>query len=109
MINSSLPLETHDPHRLTQLQTVQTRRFTDSGGTEWEVYLLVSTPQTVTLPPTLPNQFRPFKTWLAFDSETERRRLWPVPLGWKDATTEELTTFLRLATKVAVVIEDDET
>ena len=75
---------------------MQSRRFADRGGTESEVHLLVSTPQILTLQPAASNQLRPFRTWLALDSQTARRKLWPLPPGWKDATADDLATFLRL-------------
>ena len=89
------------------MQRMQSRRFTDSGGTEWEVYLLVSTPKIIAPQPAFSNQFRPTKAWLAFDSETERRRLSPAPLGWEELTVSELERLLALATKTAIVIKRD--
>ena len=83
------------------------RRFTDSAGTEWEVYLLVSTPKIIAAQPALSNQFQSARAWLAFDSETERRRLSPAPLGWEDLTAPELEGLLTLAAKTAIVIKGD--
>ena len=38
--------------------------------------------------------------WLAFQCETERRRISPVPLGWEAMTDDELLTLLARATPV---------
>ena len=38
--------------------------------------------------------------WLCFESEGEKRRLAPVPVGWKEAGPDRLSTWLQAARRV---------
>jgi hypothetical protein len=38
--------------------------------------------------------------WLCFESEGEKRRLAPVPLGWQEAGPDRLSTWLQAAKRV---------
>jgi len=73
------------------------RRFCDTDGVEWRVHVVVHAPKMGPLYPPQSAQFRPASAWLAFDSETERRRLSPVPNGWQEADAHQLQTLLRSA------------
>jgi hypothetical protein len=82
------------------------RRFTDTNGTAWRVYLVMAAPKVAPMQVPLSAQFRPVKASLAFDSERERRRLAPVPGGWEEAPPSELERLLRLAITVTIRIGD---
>lgn len=71
------------------------RQFTDIHGVTWQVYAGTSAPRFAgSVQPADSGLFRPVRTWLAFDSALERRRLTPLPPSWEDATTEELQRLL---------------
>ena len=74
------------------------RRFTDSTGKEWYAYVVVVSPSAVTMEPAFSQQFQKSKTYLAFDSTAERRRLSPFPTEWDQAPPEELERLLGQAT-----------
>jgi hypothetical protein len=80
------------------------RRFTDRKGIEWDVYAIVVAPGTPIMRPALSQQIHKTKTYLAFDSAYERRRLSPFPVGWDDAPVEELERLLGIATKISMTI-----
>lgn len=82
------------------------RRFNDKSGTEWRVYVVVSTPKVAPLQPPLSAQFQPTRTILAFDSEHERRRLAPAPWGWEDASLNDLEQLLARAMTVTMRLPD---
>ncbi|MGH7678877.1 MAG: hypothetical protein ACRENU_10455 [Gemmatimonadaceae bacterium] len=65
----------------------QHRVFDDYRGTRWQVFAVFPSEATAgksALPPT----FR--EGWLAFKSETELRRVAPVPANWIDLSIEDL-------------------
>ena len=68
------------------------RSFTDRDGTVWQVWDVVP---SSTVRHTLSGG------WLTFESETEKRRLAPVPLYWVSADDAELERLMRSATAVA--------
>ena len=77
------------------------RQFTDGHGVEWHVYDgLTTTSSAGTLLTGRSDVLRAPRTWLAFDSAIERRRLEPAPRGWQDAPDEELRRLLGLATVI---------
>lgn len=78
------------------------RRFKDANGTEWRAYVVIMAPKVAPLQPPLSSQFRPVRSALAFDSENERRRLTPAPLGWEDAAPAELERLLHQAMTVTI-------
>jgi hypothetical protein len=43
--------------------------------------------------------------WLAFESETERRRLSPIPAGWETAPHDQLTVWLAAAQRAPTTLE----
>lgn len=84
------------------------RQFTDRDGCDWDVYLIVIAPGPNIMNPALSHQSQRIKTYLAFDSATERRRLTPVPIDWDAAPVEELQRLLASATSVTRVVRRDE-
>lgn len=78
------------------------RKFTDANGTEWRAYVVIMAPKVAPLQPPLSAQFRPARSSLAFDSENERRRLTPAPVGWEDAPPAELQRLLHQAMTVTI-------
>jgi hypothetical protein len=84
------------------------RQFTDRNGVTWDVYAIVVAPGTPIMKPALSHQLQRTKTYLAFDSEYERRRLSPFPLGWDEATQEELERLLGLSIKISMTVRRKE-
>ena len=82
------------------------RRFKDANGTEWRAYVVITAPKVAPLQPPLSAQFRPARSSLAFDSESERRRLSPVPPRWEDVTLAELERLLQQAMTVTIRLSD---
>ena len=68
--------------------------FTDARGVEWRVW--ATQPQIGMVP--LHKELS--GGWLTFDSQTERRRLVPVPHGWERATAAELERLCASAVRV---------
>ena len=85
-----------------QRNAMRERKFTDANGTEWRAYVVITAPKVAPLQPPLSAQFRPVRSSLAFDSENERRRLTPAPLGWEDAAPTELERLLHQAMTVTI-------
>ena len=69
------------------------REFTDSKGTHWLVWSTTPTSGSV-----LASDMQ--KGWLTFESDTERRRLVPVPRDWEDAGSERMELYCRAAQAV---------
>ena len=66
------------------------RTFMDSSGTEWDVFEVhPGSGRTVSR---VPAAFR--DGWLCFQSHAERRRLAPIPLGWKEWDESALASAL---------------
>jgi hypothetical protein len=64
--------------------------FTDQYGTSWDVFEVYPTEErTVSR---VPAAFR--GGWLCFQSDLERRRLAPIPLGWRQWDVDRLTAAL---------------
>lgn len=70
------------------------REFIDSKGTHWLVWSTTPISGSV-----LASDMQ--KGWLTFESETERRRLVPVPRDWEDAAAERMELYCRAAQPVA--------
>jgi len=68
------------------------REITDPEGRMWRVW---DTYPQVSPRERLPTAFR--NGWLCFETDTERRRLAPVPLGWQEGTAKEMLAWLRTA------------
>ena len=74
------------------------RQIRDAAGVEWMVYEVnpgVRERQTIE---TLPELYR--RGWLCFESQNEKRRLTPLPTGWEELTTEQLSNLLGTAVHV---------
>lgn len=73
------------------------RQFRDAAGREWQVY---QTDRAATAARgrdhLLPAEYR--AGWLVFQSESEKRRLAPVPSGWSELSDEELAALCASAT-----------
>ena len=71
------------------------REFTDSEGIVWRAW--------DTYPSSVSNVRSIYAAgWLGFESQSERRRLHPVPAGWDSAPDDALWAWLAAATPVAV-------
>ncbi len=71
------------------------REFTDAEGVRWRAW--------DTYPSSVSNVRSIYAAgWLGFESESERRRLHPVPQGWDTAADDALWAWLAAATPVAV-------
>jgi hypothetical protein len=64
--------------------------FTDQSGTSWDVFEVYPTEERTVA--RVPATFR--SGWLCFQSEFERRRLAPIPLGWMQWDVDTLTAAL---------------
>src|SRR4051812_12264806 len=74
------------------------RDFTDSAGTEWTVFEIRRQGNEEENWAYLPQGFR--AGWLCFESKVGKRRLSPVPDGWKSLGQSDLDTMLKQATAV---------
>jgi hypothetical protein len=74
------------------------RNFKDGSGTEWMVYEVRRQGNEEDNWAYLPRGFR--AGWLCFESDTGKRRLSPVPDGWKSLDPSELERMMRRATPV---------
>ena len=74
------------------------RDFTSSDGTEWTVFEVRRQSNEEDNWAYLPRGFR--SGWLCFESEFGKRRLSPVPDGWRSLGLSELERLLRRATPV---------
>jgi hypothetical protein len=81
------------------------RQFTDADGVAWDVYDMLALPGFARpgAPQVAPSSevFRAVKTWLVFESATEKRQLQSIPDGWEQAPPEELRRLLAGATTVS--------
>jgi hypothetical protein len=81
------------------------RQFTDSKGVTWDVYDVVALPGfgRPGEPQLAPHSevFRAARTWLMFESPTDKRRLPTIPDDWEKVPGEELERLLAKATPVA--------
>jgi hypothetical protein len=76
---------------LAWLEPVAIRDFTDATGVRWRVWAVVpSNPSSVT------DELR--EGWLSFDSDTERRRVAPIPKDWESLPPDRLELLCRIAT-----------
>lgn len=74
------------------------RNFTDSTGTEWTVFEVRRQGNEEDNWAYLPRGFR--AGWLCFESDAGKRRLSPVPDGWRSFGQSELERMLRRAAPV---------
>ena len=81
-------------------------------GVTWDVYDVVvsgSFPRVGQPQPAPPTSTQiPFvRAWLCFESETDKRRLVPIPEDWEHATEAELLELLAQATPVEKKMSSD--
>ena len=74
------------------------RNFTDSAGDEWTVFEVSRQGDEEDNRAYLPRGFR--AGWLCFESDAGKRRLSPVPDGWKALDPSDLERMLRRAAPV---------
>jgi hypothetical protein len=74
------------------------RIFTDNAGTEWTVFEVRRQGEEEENWAYLPRGFR--SGWLCFESSIGKRRLSPVPDGWKSFESPDLERILRRASPV---------
>jgi hypothetical protein len=74
------------------------RSFTDAAGTEWTVFEVKRQGNEEDNWAYLPRGFR--AGWLCFESDLGKKRLSPVPDGWKSLSAPELENMLRRAALV---------
>jgi hypothetical protein len=67
--------------------TTAHRVFDDAGGVRWNAFAVYPT-QMPKGRATLPDKFR--DGWLSFNSDTETRRIAPVPSGWSELSDDGL-------------------
>jgi hypothetical protein len=82
-----------------------TCRFRDAHGVEWSVYDVVALPGfgRPGEPQLAPHSevFRAARTWLMFESPSEKRRLSFIPENWEQANEAELQRLLAQAAPVS--------
>lgn len=81
------------------------RGFTDSTGVEWRVWEVI--PSRAAIGTSAVTQARtsisstPYANgWLCFESDSEKRRLAPIPNGWDSGSAGEIGELLLQATPV---------
>ena len=81
------------------------RGFTDSTGVEWRVWEVV--PSRAAIATSAQAQSRtslsatPYANgWLCFESDSEKRRLAPIPTGWEMESPMNIAELLQQATPV---------
>ena len=74
------------------------RDFTDSAGTEWTIFEIRRQGNDEASWAYLPQGFR--AGWLCFESKVGKRRLSPIPDGWKALNDSELERMLKTAIPV---------
>ena len=73
------------------------RQFRDAAGVDWRVYQAERTiPDERRRDHLLPAEYR--EGWLVFESQSEKRRLAPVPAGWSDLSDAALSALCDAAT-----------
>ena len=80
------------------------KNFKDTAGTEWMVFEVRRQGNEEDNWAYLPRGFR--AGWLCFESDAGKRRLSPVPDGWKSLDSSDLERMMRRAMPVARVKRD---
>jgi hypothetical protein len=78
------------------------REFVDRDGRTWEVWEVhPSNPESAREPSRVPAVAPSLRNgWLAFRSESERRRIVPVPTSWERLSEDDLRLLLKQAAVV---------
>ena len=79
------------------------RQIRDAAGTEWMVYEVNPVVSEWRAAESLPDGYR--NGWLCFESQTEKRRLMPLPAGWQELPTERLSALLSSAVQVRRAVQ----
>ena len=74
------------------------RQIRDAAGTEWVVYEVNPVVSEWRAAGSLPEGYK--NGWLCFESHTEKRRLLPLPAGWQELPSEQLSALLVTAVQV---------
>ena len=74
------------------------KTFKDAAGIEWTVFEVIRGEEDESNWAYLPRGFR--AGWLCFESPSGKKRLSPVPDGWKDLEGNDLELMLKRATSV---------
>jgi len=74
------------------------RQIRDAAGVEWMVYEVNPVLSEWRASDSLPDGYR--NGWLCFESQTEKRRLLPLPTGWQELPPEQLSALLVTAVQV---------
>ena len=74
------------------------RQIRDAAGIEWMVYEVNPVISEWRAADSLPDGYR--NGWLCFESQTEKRRLMPLPAGWQELPIEQLSALLVSAVQV---------
>lgn len=74
------------------------RQIRDAAGVEWVVYEVNPTTAPWRMVGTLPDGYR--NGWLCFECTTEKRRLTPLPAGWREYPIEQLSGLIGTAVPV---------
>ncbi|MBW3655382.1 MAG: hypothetical protein KY444_04700 [Gemmatimonadetes bacterium] len=82
------------------------REFTDADGVAWQVWNVIPTLERRGIPLAgIALSPKATRGWLAFQSATDRRRLYDPPEGWDVLSDDELRTFCRAAMPVTTRAE----
>ena len=79
------------------------RQIRDAAGVEWMVYEVNPVVSDSRGTGSLPEGYR--NGWLCFESATEKRRLLPLPQGWRELPTEQLSDLLVSAVQVRRAVQ----
>jgi hypothetical protein len=79
------------------------RQIRDAAGVEWMVYEVNPAVSEWRGTGSLPEGYR--NGWLCFESATEKRRLLPLPDGWQELPTEQLSALLVSAVQVRRAVQ----
>lgn len=74
------------------------RTFRDAEGVEWQAWQVLPGQQLET--PTGTARLLPegmAEGWITFESPSEKRRLYPIPAGWTELSTDQLAALCRSA------------
>jgi hypothetical protein len=79
------------------------RQIRDAAGVEWMVYEVNPVVSEWRGSGSLPEGYR--NGWLCFESATEKRRLLPLPEGWKELPNDQLSALLVSAVQVRRAVQ----
>jgi hypothetical protein len=74
------------------------REYVDTSGTTWRVWSVLPGLHAESRYLHLPEDLQ--RGWLCFECESEKRRLYPVPVNWESRSDTELDVMRRAAVPV---------